>query len=100
MGLFLIWFLFVIIVGYWAEKWNRNPLIWMIVALILSPVVGVIGLLIAGNNSSKCPHCLGHVPEGASACKNCGRTIKGTITPPDDADDRYRWANRLPPYDK
>jgi len=43
----LVWCLLVFPIWYWAKRRNRNPLFWMFLALIVSPVVGATGLLIA-----------------------------------------------------
>lgn len=84
MELFLIWILLVFVVGAWAERWNRSALVWFLVSLFLSPAVGGVALFAVGNNSRKCPHCLGHVPEAAVACRNCGRDLHQGFTKMED----------------
>ena len=48
MELFLFWLIFAIIVGVWAGSWGRSGFGFFILAVILSPVVTGIILLIAG----------------------------------------------------
>lgn len=46
--LIVFWVLLTILIAVWASRWNRSPTIWFFVALIFSPVISAIALLIAG----------------------------------------------------
>jgi hypothetical protein len=57
---------------------------------MISPILAALALLIAGNNSRKCPKCAEFVKPLATLCKHCGSelpisdsTMKSTDTNPD-----------------
>ncbi|WPJ50439.1 hypothetical protein RCIP0023_00397 [Klebsiella phage RCIP0023] len=43
-----IWFIMVILVGVWANAWGRSGILFGLLSLILSPLIGAIVLLCAG----------------------------------------------------
>ncbi|OAI47618.1 hypothetical protein AYO44_01710 [Planctomycetaceae bacterium SCGC AG-212-F19] len=45
----LVWFVFAILVGRLAAWFHRSPGTWFLLALLLSPLVAFIGLLLAGD---------------------------------------------------
>jgi hypothetical protein len=46
-GLWLVlWFLFSVLIGYAAKARGRDGLTWFLLALVLSPLIGLIGLLV------------------------------------------------------
>ncbi len=67
--------LFLFLIGYWASRWNRSVIVWCLIALLLSPVVAAILLLIFGNNRPQCPACRAHVDPEASKCRHCGSAL-------------------------
>tara|TARA_R110001583_G_scaffold179730_3_gene336636 strand:+ start:338 stop:574 length:237 start_codon:yes stop_codon:yes gene_type:complete len=73
--MFFPYILFVVLIGFWASKWNRSIIAFALLALILSPVIAVIALLFLGNNNPQCPSCRGYVDPSARKCKNCGDTL-------------------------
>ncbi|EFP3074879.1 hypothetical protein HP234_003126 [Salmonella enterica subsp. enterica] len=46
--LIVLWILLTILIAVWASRWNRSPTGWFFVALIFSPVISAVALLIAG----------------------------------------------------
>jgi hypothetical protein len=42
----ILWVVFTLIVGHWARNRSRNPLVWIIISLILTPVVGALLLFL------------------------------------------------------
>ncbi|MEZ9519811.1 SHOCT domain-containing protein [Vibrio splendidus] len=49
-GGFFLWFLFAVLVGYFASNYNRSGLLWFLLACILSPLISGIILLVLGRN--------------------------------------------------
>jgi len=45
-----VWTFFGVIINDMAKKRNRNQASWVILSLLLSPIIGVILLLIIGDN--------------------------------------------------
>lgn len=91
MEVFFIWLLFAIGVGAIASKRGRSGFGWFIVSAILSPLIGVILVLImkdlspravAANNEVptaeshvRCPDCRELVRADARKCKHCGTAL-------------------------
>lgn len=46
----LLWILFAVAVGAWAQSWNRSFGGYLLVSLIVSPILGAIILLCCGKN--------------------------------------------------
>lgn len=44
----LLFFAFAVGVGYWANGWGRNGLGWGFAALIISPILAGIALIVVG----------------------------------------------------
>jgi len=42
----VVWFLLSIVVGVLAHTWNRSGAGWFVISLVLTPVVGLIGLVL------------------------------------------------------
>ena len=59
-----------------------------LLGIFLGPIGWVIALLLPATGS-KCPGCLGVVPEGARRCKHCGVAFTRPIAPPPDASKFY-----------
>ncbi|HHT9005579.1 TPA: hypothetical protein ACT5CV_005290 [Burkholderia cenocepacia] len=83
MGIFLLWLIFSVAVGMLAVKRGRSGLGWGFAALVFSPLIAVIFLLIARDLSPqrgmptpethvKCPDCREFVLRDARKCKHCG----------------------------
>lgn len=45
--IFLFWILFSVGVGYLAKQNGRNPALWGVIALVISPILGLIILMLA-----------------------------------------------------
>ncbi|MCC5966167.1 MAG: hypothetical protein JJU24_08515 [Natronohydrobacter sp.] len=78
----IVWISLAMMVGALAEHWNRSGLAWGLAALILTPILTLAYLLVAGNAHPRCPACLGHTFSGASTCRNCGQEITVPQTRP------------------
>ena len=48
---FLIgWVVFTILVGVMASNYGRSVIGWVLLSLVLSPLIGFVGLLVAGKS--------------------------------------------------
>lgn len=67
----IVYLVLVVVVGVWASRWNRSGLLWGLLALIISPVLAGLILLIVGNNNPRCPACRKPVDPEATICPYC-----------------------------
>lgn len=67
----IVYLILVVVVGVWAGRWNRSGLLWGLLALIISPVLAGLVLLIVGNNNPRCPACRMPVDPLATICPYC-----------------------------
>lgn len=87
MEFLLGWVAFAALIGWWANEWDRDAIIWGFLALILSPIIAGIALLVTGKNEDseldkrglvECPYCAELVKGAAVKCKHCGSDIIST----------------------
>jgi hypothetical protein len=86
--LIFAWFVFAIVVGIAASARGRNGFGWFLLSLIISPLFGLILVLVLPNpqdereryqrlyNSRKCPFCAEMVLREAIVCKHCGSALE------------------------
>ena len=48
----ILYLLMVVGIGVWASRWDRSVPLFVIVAVLLSPIVGAIALLITGKKAA------------------------------------------------
>lgn len=92
LGFLLGWILFSVGVGVLAGSWGRSGIGWFLLALLLSPLLSVLALLVVGRHEDgsgsegssvsgsdyldgkekRCPDCAEHVKIRARVCKHCG----------------------------
>ncbi|WP_124470767.1 hypothetical protein [Burkholderia ubonensis] len=86
MEVFLLWFVFSVAVALLANKRGRSGVAWFVIAVITSPLIAAIFLLVLRDVSVrfdaptpethvKCPDCRELVLRDARKCKHCGCTL-------------------------
>jgi|TARA_R110000782_G_scaffold9574_4_gene30739 hypothetical protein len=50
MDILIFLIIFSGLVGYWANNWGRNGWLWFFIALLISPVITAVVLLIMGRD--------------------------------------------------
>lgn len=86
MEIIIPWLFLSIIAAVIASNKGRSGIGFFLLAILLSPLVGIIAALIAGENKSKveeklidsgenkkCPFCAEIIKTEAKVCKHCGR---------------------------
>ena len=71
MVLFLVWVFLGVLIGFWAQSWNRSFGQWTFVALVFSPLLAGILLVLYGKLGKKCPACGEVVKREAQVCRFC-----------------------------
>jgi hypothetical protein len=88
MELFLFWFIFAVVIGVAASSRGRSGLGWWLLAMIISPVLALVLLVLlpslraeavatghsipTPDTHVKCPDCAELVLREARVCKHCG----------------------------
>ena len=97
MTIFAFWILLSVAVAILATKRGRGGGSWFLIALLLSPLLGAIFLLVSDNLATKntqtdpnqgrikCPACAELVLPEATLCKHCGTTLTPTTALSDQA---------------
>lgn len=73
----LVWIAGALLIGFLAARRERSGFGWFILALLISPLLAGLGLLLAGSGAwqVRCPSCRELVRADASKCKHCGEAL-------------------------
>ena len=74
MEVIWIWLISSAVVGLLAKLFRRSVIAWFLFSLFLSPLVGLIGLLVFGV-VQRCPKCKKGIDKNASWCMYCGAIL-------------------------
>lgn len=76
---FIVWVVAAVLVGALAGQRERSGFGWFLLALVISPLLAGLGLLIAGTGAQqvRCPACRELVRADAVKCKHCGEALNG-----------------------
>jgi hypothetical protein len=53
LGYWIAYLVLTLALGLWAHWWGRNPWAWAGIALLLTPVIAAIGLLVKGQRRTQ-----------------------------------------------
>lgn len=53
MEMVFFWFVFMVLIGWWANEWKRSVVGFMVLAFFLSPLVAGIVLMVRGKNTDE-----------------------------------------------
>lgn len=101
-GVIIFWFILCIVVGVIASNNGRSGVGYFILSILLSPLIGILVVLIVGKNLSaidqqkiangsdkKCPFCAELIKREAKVCRYCGRELEaGSVGHPEIADEK------------
>lgn len=82
MWVVVLWLIFAVLVGVYADSKNRNGVAWGILSILLSPLLCWLMLLAIGqpgpnaNTHKRCPSCAEWCANEARVCKHCGNSFE------------------------
>lgn len=116
MAYVIVWLALAVVAGVIAGNKGRSRPGFFLLAVLLSPLVGILAALIASPNaqalerdalasgqSKKCPSCAELIRSDAAVCRYCGREVfatasTGTSSQPQTpirSRGSYRWGYRI-----
>ena len=88
MEIFFFWFIFAVLVGFYARKKGHSGIGFFFLSALLSPLIGFLIALVVderrdkvearhlgGRELQKCPFCAELIKPEAFVCKHCGRDL-------------------------
>lgn len=71
-GGFGLWLILMIVTGVLASRRGRSVIGWLLLALIFTPIVLLILLVLPDRSVKVCPQCAEEVKRDAQVCRFCG----------------------------
>lgn len=73
----IVWVIAIGLVAWWAARLGRGAIGWGVLAVLITPFLAAVALLMAGRRV-KCPSCAEVVQPRAKICKHCGSVVGST----------------------
>jgi hypothetical protein len=91
MEIFLFWAVFCVLLAVWANNWGRSGAGYFFFALLCSPLIAGLVLLVSGKKTEaieraqivagemkKCPFCAELIKIEAVKCRFCGSELQSS----------------------
>lgn len=102
------WLIFAVVVGVAASARGRSGFGWFLIALLISPLVALILVLVmkkteppiaqpaVPTDERTCPFCAETIKKAATKCRHCGSDIPATIEEIARKDPFFERPNGMP----